>query len=62
MEHVTCPECLRPAKRMPVLSYIHRDEDFYLCQSCMGVSFMPKDASAPPIPFHLRVEPRYVAS
>ena len=60
MEHVTCPVCLRPAKRMPILSFVVRDDDFYLCEACGEVSFMPKDASAPPQPFHQR-QPAYAA-
>jgi hypothetical protein len=51
MEYVECPECLATAKRMPVLSYINRTDNFYQCETCNQVSHMPKDASAPPIPF-----------
>jgi len=53
MEYVDCPECRGPAKRMPVLSHINRTDDFYQCESCSLVSCMPKDASAPPVRFHM---------
>lgn len=55
MEYVECPECLGAAKRMPVLSYINRTDNFYQCEACNGVSHMPKDASAPPITFSVNV-------
>lgn len=55
MEYVECPACLSTAKRMPVLSYINRTDNFYQCESCSQVSMMPKDASAPPV--RLNVEP-----
>jgi len=55
MEYVECPACLSTAKRMPVLSSINRTDNFYQCESCSQVSMMPKDASAPPMPFS--VEP-----
>ena len=51
MEYVECPACLSTAKRMPVLSYINRTDNFYQCESCSQVSMMPKDASDPPIRF-----------
>lgn len=53
MEYVDCPDCLSPAKRMPVLSYINRTDNFYQCESCSQVSYMPKDASAPPARFNM---------
>ena len=48
MESIECPACLSTAKRMPVLSYINRTDDFYLCESCSQVLMMPKDASTAP--------------
>jgi hypothetical protein len=33
MESIECPACLGTAKRMPVLSYINRTDDFYLCET-----------------------------
>lgn len=47
MEHIICPECRSLAQRMPVLSYVTRD-NFYLCEVCNQVSFVPKDGTAPP--------------
>jgi len=55
MDYVECPACLSTAKRMPVLSYINRTDNFYQCEACSQVSMMPKDASAPPMRF--KVEP-----
>ena len=49
MEQIPCPECRRPANRMPVLSYITRRDHFYLCEACKRVSSMPRDASGPPV-------------
>lgn len=59
MEYVECPNCTCVAKRMPVLSYVNRTDNFYQCGSCGHVSLMPKDASAPPTPFNAgRVRPQ----
>lgn len=58
MEYVDCPECACVARRMPVLSYINRTDNFYQCDTCGRVSHMPKDASAPPAPFTGFAEPR----
>lgn len=55
MEYVECPECLGTAKRMPVLSYINRSDNFYQCEDCKQVAHMPKDASAPPTTFTVSV-------
>jgi len=55
MEYVACPSCLSTARRMPVLSYINKTDNFYQCGSCSQVSMMPKDASTPPMQFS--VEP-----
>jgi len=55
MEYVECPECPGTAKRMPVLSYINRSDNFYQCETCNGVSHMPKDASTPPTVFSASV-------
>lgn len=57
MEHVDCPECLRPAKWMPVLSFIDGADDYFLCEECKQVSFRPKDANVPLTPFKLGMLP-----
>ena len=61
MEYVECPACLSTAKRMPVLSYINRTDNFYQCESCSQILMMPKDASAPPMRFSVEPPPHLEA-
>ena len=45
----TCPDCLEPTDRMPVLSAMSAD-DFYLCRTCKHVSTASKDGLGVPVP------------
>jgi len=44
------------ARRMPVLSYINRLENFYQCESCDQVACKPKDESRPLVSFRFSLE------
>jgi hypothetical protein len=58
MDYVECPACQAIARRMPVLSYINRTDNFYQCDVCSVVSLIPKDATGPAIRLELALPRR----